>query len=140
MKKRTQLIYAVLLLLGIAILFASMYLRNLGYPKPVAGFCIGLGGWAVTVGITRLFTLHTAAADPEYSRRKRIEDNDERNLAVQNRAKAKGFDAMGIIFGVIMMIYVLINPDLIVILLLAAGYVAVYAVQMYYLSKYSKEM
>lgn len=138
MKKKV--FYVVLLVLGILMLFASLYLRGQDVPKPVSGFLIGLGGWLSATSIPRLYTLHAASASPEYSRRKRIEENDERNLAVQNRAKAKGFDAMGIIFGIIMMLYVLINPDLIIILLLVAGYLAVYIVQSYYFSKYSKEM
>ncbi len=140
MKKKTDWYFAALLILEIGLLCASVYIRAMGYPKPVAGFCIGLGGWAVILSVPKLFTLRAAATNPEYRRRKRIEETDERNLAVQRRAKAKGFDAMGIIFGLIMMIYVLINPDLIVTLLLAIGYLAVYGVQIYYLDKYSKEM
>lgn len=140
MKNRKVFLYSILLLAGVALIAAALFLRLAELPKPVGGFLIGLGGMSVGLSLSKLLTLRIIAKNPDVGRQMKIEEKDERNIALRNRAKAMGFDAMGVIFGLIMMIYILLNADLSIILILVGGYLLVYFIQMYFLAKYSKEM
>jgi len=67
-------------------------------------------------------------------------DKDERNNSIENKAKAKAFDVMGVIFGILMIIYVVIKCNLLTISLVVIVYLTIYAVYMIYFGKYHKEM
>lgn len=67
-------------------------------------------------------------------------DEDERNIRIENMAKAKAFDIMGIVFGIITIIYILLKSNLLIILLTIASYLFIFIVYIVYFSKYHKEM
>jgi len=67
-------------------------------------------------------------------------DNDERNISIENKAKAKAFDVMQIIFGILIIIYVLLRANLLTIALAVVAYLIILAVYMTSFSKYHKEM
>jgi|GEM_PF-5984486 len=64
----------------------------------------------------------------------------ERNVSIKSKAKAKAFDIMGTVFGILMLIYVLIEADRLIIYLVVVAYLLVYAIYILSLNKYSKEM
>ena len=68
-----------------------------------------------------------------------IEKKDERNIAIANQAKAKAYDAMVPVFGVLMIVFALMNVAMTPILLLVATYLLVVGVNVFYLNKYQKE-
>lgn len=67
-------------------------------------------------------------------------DEDERNIKIENMAKAKAFDIMGIVFGIITIIYILLKSNSFVILLTISAYIFIFMVYIVYFSKYHKEM
>ncbi|MCH4201173.1 MAG: DUF2178 domain-containing protein [Clostridium tyrobutyricum] len=67
-------------------------------------------------------------------------DEDERNIRIENKAKAKAFDITGIVFGIITIIYILLKSNLLIILLTIAAYLFIFIVYIVYFSKYHKEM
>lgn len=67
-------------------------------------------------------------------------DKDERNIAIENRAKAEAFDVMEIIFGILVILYVFLRVNLLTILLAIGAYLVIFAVYMLSFSKYHKEM
>lgn len=67
-------------------------------------------------------------------------DEDERNIRIEDKAKAKAFDITGIIFAIITIIYILLKSNLYVILLTIAAYIFISIVYIVYFSKYHKEM
>ncbi|OAA91770.1 hypothetical protein [Clostridium ljungdahlii] len=67
-------------------------------------------------------------------------DKDERNIAIENRAKAKAFDVMEIVFGILVIAYVFFRSSLFIIFLAIAAYLVIFAVYMVCFSKYHKEM
>ncbi|WPC39853.1 DUF2178 domain-containing protein [Clostridium sp. JS66] len=67
-------------------------------------------------------------------------DEDERNVRIENMAKAKAFDIMGIVFGIITIIYILLKSNLLIILLTITSYLFIFIVYIIYFSKYHKEM
>lgn len=78
--------------------------------------------------------------NPQLQKQIAIEQNDERNIALSNRAKAKAFDAMLYIFSAALLALSLMKLPLMAILILTGAYLAVISYFIFYLNKYHKEM
>ncbi|RDW22484.1 hypothetical protein CWR48_01315 [Oceanobacillus arenosus] len=70
----------------------------------------------------------------------REKEKDERNISIVNKAKAKAFDVMGIIFGILIITYVMLENNLFIILLAIAAYLFIFLIYLIYFTKYHKEM
>lgn len=95
------------------------FLRALPY------VCIGIGSGMFGHGMAGIFADKVAKKNPDIQKQKEIEENDERNMAISNRAKAKGYDIMTYVFGALMLSYALMGvevaPDLTFCFLLSDG-------------------
>ena len=69
-----------------------------------------------------------------------IEQRDERNIAIADRAKGKAFDMMTFVFGALMLAFALMSVDLPAVLLLVFAYLFVHGYAIYYRCRYEKEM
>ena len=101
--------------------------------------CIGAGCGAFGYGVGEIATDRACAKNPQLCKQMEIEKNDERNIAIANQAKAKAYDAMVPVFGVLMIVFALMNVAMTPILLLVATYLLVVGVNVFYLNKYQKE-
>ncbi|AFV01968.1 Polyprenyltransferase (cytochrome oxidase assembly factor) [Dehalobacter sp. DCA] len=77
---------------------------------------------------------------PDEVRKIEIEQNDERNLTITNKAKAKAYDKMIYVYGAIILAFGLMQIDLMAIIILVISYLFVVFSGIYYRSKYEKEM
>ena len=68
------------------------------------------------------------------------QEKDERNVSIEIKAKAKAFDVIGIIFGILIIIYGILKYNLLTILFVVAAYLLIFLVYMAYFSKYHKEL
>ncbi|MEY8000917.1 hypothetical protein AB8U03_12045 [Clostridium sp. Mt-5] len=99
-----------------------------GYtPETISAILISASVYLVISGIYNKFFV-----------RKR--HKDERNLNIEDKSKAKAFDVMGIIFGILVIIYGFLKADLLIISLAFTAYLIIFGVYMMYFSKYHKEM
>ena len=78
--------------------------------------------------------------NPDMQKQMEIEQNDERNVILTNRAKAKAYDVMTYVFGALMIAFALMGVDMIPILLFVFAYLFVQGYVVYYRCKYEKEM
>ena len=143
MKKPT--FHWIAVLIGILLLCAGFALLRLvtdprGILLSLPYICIGLGCGAFGYGLGELVRFRVIKNDPELQKRIEIDQKDERNIAISNRAKAKAYDCMLYVLGAIMIAFALIGVGMVAILLLVAAYLLVIGVQIFYLCKYSKEM
>ena len=69
-----------------------------------------------------------------------IEQGDERNIAISNRAKAKAYNVMLYVFGALMVALALMQVSTAAILLLVTAYLTVVGFFLFYLNKYHREM
>lgn len=102
--------------------------------------CIGLGCGVFGQGLGELLTRRSDKKHPEAARRRRIEENDERNIALRDRAQAQAFRIMLPVFGALFLVFGLMEVELRVILLLVAAYLYICGCSVYYSAKYRKEM
>ncbi len=138
MKK--QVWYILLAVAGIALMIAGVVWLRAGVENVVPYLCIGVGAGIFGHGTGAWLQYRALKDAPEARRRIEIETNDERNVAMNNRAKAKAYDAMIYIFSALMLVFALMEIDFVAVLLLVAGYLAVCGIYVYYHVRYDREM
>lgn len=136
-KKDTLLTVAGGLLLIAGLLIMKLFdLGNHAAPY----LCIGLGCGVFGQGLGDLIARRSEKNHPEQARRREIEQNDERNIAVRDRAQARAYRIMVPVFGALFLALGLMNVELRVILLLVAAYLFICGCSVYYTAKFTKEM
>ncbi|MGE4276752.1 MAG: DUF6442 family protein [Lawsonibacter sp.] len=143
MKKNT-LSYA-LAIVGMAVIGTGLYwIKTVDDPQGIMRalpyIFVGLGCGIFGHGTGDLISRRAMKSSPELARKLEIEKNDERNVAISNRAKAKAFDIMFPVFGALMVAFALMGVDLAVTLLMVFAYLFVAGCGIYYRCKYDKEM
>jgi len=101
---------------------------------------IGLGCTIFGYGIGKICTMQAEKADPKMAKRNLINKNDERNVAVRNKAKAKAYDIMVYIFAALQIAFGLMGVGLPVIIILNVAYFSVIGFEIYYFRKLNREM
>lgn len=140
MKKSVAFTFIGVFLILLGFVLLKTVSASQGFFAVLPYICLGFGCGAIGHGIGDLVNICTFKKYPKLKKQAEIEEKDERNIAVSNRAKGKAYDLMLYLFGALMIIFVLMDADLSVILLLVASYLIVTGVFIYYLVKYQKEM
>lgn len=102
--------------------------------------CIGLGSGLFGHGMGEVLCDRALRGSPEIKRNLEIEQQDERNIAIANRAKGRAFDQMTFIFGALMVSFALMGVELAAVLLLVFAYLLVQGFALYYRFKFEREM
>lgn len=142
MKNKTNYL---LTLIGIVLLGVGLYLIKTqnameGLMLTLPYVCVGLGCGIFGHGMGNFISSRTLKNHPDERKQLEIEQKDERNIAIANRAKAKAYDIMTFIFGALMISFALMGIELAAVLLLVFAYLLVHGFGIYYRLKYEKEM
>lgn len=79
-----------IILLSIILLISATYLTLSGKADgSITGIFFGVGAGLVGVGIAHILENYFYKKNPELCKRKLIEQSDERNMAINNKARAK---------------------------------------------------
>ena len=143
MKK--NVINTLTLVVGLALLGAGLYLVKTvfaptGVMLALPYVFIGLGCGMFGQGVSGFVNRAVLKKNPEIAKQQEIEQKDERNQEIANRAKAKAYDAMIYVFGAVMVAFALMGMDFVPVLLLVAAYLYVVGVSIYYRFKLEKEL
>ncbi|APM39801.1 DUF6442 family protein [Clostridium kluyveri] len=141
-------IHYITIIIGLLLLSIGLYLVKAiikpidpqGMMKALPYICIGLGCGIFGRGMGEIISHRAIKNYPDIKKQIEIDTQDERNSAIRNRAKAKGYDMMIFIFGALMVAFALMGIDLTVLLLLVFAYLFVVGYSSYYRYKYDKEM
>ena len=133
---------AIMTVVGLIVLVAGLlFVKILDIGNLAAPYlCIGFGCGVFGQGLGELITRWSEKGHPEIVRQREIEQNDERNIALRNRAQAKAYRIMIPVFGALFLAFGLMNVELRVILLLVAAYLYICGCSVFYSVKYRKEM
>ena len=131
--------------LGIALFAGGLYFIQTmedqqGFLRALPYISVGLGCSIFGHGMGEIILRSAMKKDPAAAKQLEIDKNDERNLAIANRAKAKAFDMMVFVIGALIIAISLMDVDFIVLLLLACVYLFILGYCSYYRVKYNKEM
>ena len=134
-----------IVLIGLILLAAGFYLIKAieepqGILKGLPYIFIGIGSGTFGSGIGTLITKRTYKYHPDIEKQMEIDKNDERNITINNRGKAKAYDLMKYVYGALMLTFALMNIDITALLLLVFAYLLVIFSGIYFTIKYDKEM
>ena len=102
--------------------------------------CIGLGSGLFGHGMGEVLCDRALRGSPEIKRALEIEQQDERNIAIADRAKGRAFDQLTFVFGALMVSFALMGVELAAVLLLVFAYLLVQGFALYYRFKFEREM
>lgn len=136
---------SVLIFVGILMaVTGALLIKQTPEPQGIMVFlpyvCLSIGCGVFGHGVGKVINTKTLEHDPELQKQIRINETDERNLAISNRAKAKAYDIMISVYGILMVALAMMDVDVIVVLLLVFTYLFVIGCHIYYRHKYDKEM
>ncbi len=142
MKKGNGIITAII---GAALLAAGFFLgRRFENAQDIMStlpyIFIGIGAGLFGHGIGGMLERRVLKNHPEIQKTIEIEKNDERNIALTNRAKGKAYDIMIPAFGALMVSFALMGVELFAVLALVIAYLFVVGCNIYYRVKFEKEM
>ena len=139
MKKKTAA-YLAIGIVGIALALAAKFLLQGFLSNVQSGAMVGVGAGLFGYGMGKGCVALWGEKHPDLMKQSELEEKDERNVAILDRAKAKALDMMFYVFGALMISLALMGADIGVVLLLVAAYLFVAGCMVYYLCKYQKEM
>lgn len=138
MKKKTYF-HILQLLTGICLLTLSILIKT-EISKPISGVLLGVGGGLLGLGIIGLVTNHIESRNPAMKKNKEIEDNDERNILIRHRAKARAGDITQWLIMAIAYVTILISAPLWVTLFVVCVFVFYNVTGILLMNKYQNEM
>ena len=138
--KGKKTLYIAFIIVGLCLAGASLIAWRLDLPGSVGGTLMGSGSGMAAIGLTQLLMLRLDTKDPAQARRKEIEVNDERNVAIRRRAKALSGDVLQ--WGVMAAAWVSIGFDAPFWVTLAAivTFVSKSLLEVYLVVRYQREM
>lgn len=133
------------IIFGFFLLAIGLYLiktgrDSQGVMRALPYICIGFGCNLFGDGMRNMISERTIRNDPDLRKKLDIAKNDERNIAIANKAKGKAFDMMSFVFGALLISFALMRVDMIAVLLLLFAYLFVHGFESYYRVKFDKEM
>lgn len=139
--KRKTFLFAGMTILGTVLFVAGFGLPgNFGLPENVNKVLMNIGGLLAIRGASVLWTDYLESTDPAYRRQNRIEENDERNTAIRNRAKALTGDILQWVVMAGGVLAIGLNAP-VWVAMLAFGVVAIkYLTEAYLTGRYNEEM
>jgi hypothetical protein len=102
--------------------------------------CVGIGAGILGGNTGTAVRNGTILKNPQLAKRVEIEEKDERNQSIINKAKSRAYDLMLFAYAAILLAFALMQVDMYVVLTLVAVYLFIVFSNVYYLSKYQKEM
>ena len=136
MKRKGSWLIAVI---GLAVVALGLFLMRGPERMPLPGILVGLGAGALGCGLSGALTERLSRKYPDMAG-KTVEQQDERNVAISNRAKARAYDLMVYVFGALMITFALMNADITMILLLIGAYLLIVACRIGFGVHYDKIM
>ena len=137
--------YVFLSVLGFVIFGAGLVLIKLfpeaeGILKTLPYICVGVGAGVFGGNLGAAISNRIMIKNPQAAKQSEIEEKDERNQTIRNKAKARAYDLMIYAFAAILLAFALMQVDVYVILTLVAIYLFFVISNAYFLTKYHKEM
>lgn len=145
MKNRSAAMYLGFSIIGFVILASGAILAKLtrndqGIIQTLPYILIGIGSGVFGQNLGTAFDIYTMKKNPEIAKQRKIDEKDERNIAIRNKAKAKAYDLMILVFGALMMAFALMGVSWSVVLAIVIAYLFVVFSNIYFISKYNKDM
>ncbi|MBQ1793316.1 MAG: hypothetical protein II006_01530 [Peptostreptococcaceae bacterium] len=105
-----------------------------------SGILLGTGAGVIGASIAKLYSINLEKKNPDMIKENEIELQDERNVLIRQRAKAKSADITQWLIMIIAYLEIFVNAPLWIILLTVGIFVLYNIIQIYYINKFNNEM
>ena len=144
MEKRGRTAF-ILLTIGVILVIVStitlFFLSDERLTYTVVSYVVfGIGFGLVGDALGRLNSMRLEKKDPERMKVIRVEKNDERNIAIDEKAKAKAFSFMTYLYAVVLVALAIMRVELRALLIMVAAYLLVVIFSLFAKLKLYKEM
>ncbi len=134
----TALLGAALFGIGLILVFTNPAAEGIMLTLPYVSIGVGSGLFGHSMG--EMLTKRAAKMNPELALQIEIEKEDERNIIISSRAKAKAHDMMIYVHAALLLAFTLLGVELPAVLLLVAAYLFIIGYGVYYHWRFNKEM
>jgi len=133
--------FCIYCLVGAAMIISGILLAVLNTTFVALPFVlIGIGAGSFTGGLSSVVSTYMMKKDPNMAKQVDIISNDERNITIENKARAKTDVFMSmLLYGLVIFLALMQVQPLVVLVFTAAIFVRMF-VLLYFLSKYHREM
>lgn len=143
MKKRTKDYFVTvsgIVLLGVALYLIKSFPDSQGVMLRLPSVLIGIGSGAFGLGMGNVISHKVMKNNPRLKKQFEIDQNDERNVTINNLAKAKAFDLMTFMLGALMLSFAVMGTEMVATLLLVCAYLFIHGYKIYYSYAFNKQM
>ena len=128
--------YITALSISIIMIIGSLFVDL----NSLSGLLLGTGAGVFGANIAKLYFINLEKKNPDIAKENEIELQDERNILILQRAKAKSADIIQWLIMLIAYLEIFVNAPLWIILLTISVFVLYNIIQAYYINKFNKEM
>ena len=136
-KKRTQIIF---LIIGAVFLVAGGLIMKNPSIKQISGACIGIGAGLWGIGIANLLMSRYYQKHPQAKKQEQIQQNDERNIQIRDKAKAKSADILQWVIMAGALVSIVVNAPLWVTLAIVAVFLSKTVLELYFMHIFQQQM
>ncbi len=133
-------VYAGLIVLGLALVLVSIFVFGDAEPKAVFGMMLGVGAGLFGMSVSGLVAIRYEKTHPDMARQSQIEQKDERNTMIRDKAKSRAGDIVQWLIVAMAYIMILIDAPLWVTLVQLLVFMAYRVLWICYMRKFQKEM
>ena len=134
--QKKSMFYITAIIISVIMIIGSQFVELNSH----AGILLGTGAGVIGASIAKLYTINLEKKNPDMIKENEIELQDERNVLIRQRAKAKSADITQWLIMIIAYLEIFVNAPLWIILLTVGIFVLYNIIQIYYINKFNNEM
>jgi uncharacterized membrane protein YeaQ/YmgE (transglycosylase-associated protein family) len=134
--QKKSMFYITAIIISVIMIILSQFVELNSH----SGILLGTGAGVIGASIAKLYSINLEKKNPDMIKENEIELQDERNVLIRQRAKAKSADITQWLIMVIAYLEIFVNAPLWIILLTVGIFVLYNIIQIYYINKFNKEM
>ena len=134
--QRKSTFYVMAITISVIMIILSQFVELNSH----SGILLGTGAGVIGASIAKLYTINLEKKNPDMIKENEIELQDERNVLIRQRAKAKSADITQWLIMIIAYLEIFVNAPLWIILLTVGIFVLYNIIQIYYINKFNNEM
>ena len=134
--QRKSTFYVMAITISVIMIILSQFVELNSH----SGILLGTGAGVIGASIAKLYSINLEKKNPDMIKENEIELQDERNVLIRQRAKAKSADITQWLIMIIAYLEIFVNAPLWITLVTIGIFVLYNIIQIYYVNKFNKEM
>lgn len=134
----------ILVFIGSIAALTGLYMINvvdpIGLMKTVPYFLVGIGCGTLGHSVGSIYQAYIYKKNPDIAKNMEIETKDERNIMIKNQAMAKGYQMMTYAFGILLLVFGIMDVPFEIFIAFAIVYIFVQIYTVYCHVRMTKDL